>query len=66
MRMKTTHQRLAICFLLAAPARLVLAQPPHPIPAKRPEKYTYQIVQTFPHDPNAFTQGLVYRDGFLY
>ncbi len=64
--MKTTRPWLAICFLLVAPARLALAQPPHPIHAKRPAEYTYQIVQTFPHDPNAFTQGLVYRDGFLY
>src|SRR5215472_10477731 len=29
-------------------------------------EYTYQIVHTFPHDPLAFTQGLVYLDGFLY
>ncbi len=28
--------------------------------------YTYKIVNIFPHDPQAFTQGLVYRDGFLY
>ena len=28
--------------------------------------YTYDIVKTYPHDPNAFTQGLVFRDGFLY
>lgn len=28
--------------------------------------YGYQIVRTYPHDPQAFTQGLVYRDGFLY
>lgn len=28
--------------------------------------YTYQVVQTYPHDPNAFTQGLSYQDGFLY
>jgi glutamine cyclotransferase len=26
----------------------------------------YQIVRSFPHDPQAFTQGLVYADGFLY
>jgi len=25
----------------------------------------YEIVHTFPHDPNAFTQGLVFRDGNL-
>lgn len=27
---------------------------------------TYRIVHTYPHDPNAFTQGLVYLDGHLY
>jgi glutamine cyclotransferase len=28
--------------------------------------YTYRIVNTFPHDPDAFTEGLVYEDGWLY
>ncbi|MEZ4730361.1 MAG: glutaminyl-peptide cyclotransferase [Caldilineaceae bacterium] len=28
--------------------------------------YTYEIVNTFPHDPNAFTQGLVFDEGVLY
>ena len=27
---------------------------------------TYEIVHAYPHDPNAFTQGLVYSDGHLY
>jgi glutaminyl-peptide cyclotransferase len=27
---------------------------------------TFRVVKTFPHDKNAFTQGLEYRDGFLY
>ena len=27
---------------------------------------TYQIVHEYPHDPEAFTQGLVYVDGHLY
>src|SRR3989442_4496378 len=26
----------------------------------------YQIVHVYPHDPEAFTQGLVYVDGHLY
>jgi glutaminyl-peptide cyclotransferase len=29
-------------------------------------EYTYQIVHTYPHDPLAFTQGLLYMDGVLY
>lgn len=28
--------------------------------------YTYQIIHTYPHDSNAFTQGLIYVDGHLY
>ena len=28
--------------------------------------HTYRIKNTYPHDPSAFTQGLVYRDGILY
>ncbi|MEW5909896.1 MAG: glutaminyl-peptide cyclotransferase [Thermodesulfobacteriota bacterium] len=28
--------------------------------------YGYRIIQTYPHDPKAFTQGLIYRDGFLF
>jgi glutamine cyclotransferase len=27
---------------------------------------TYQVVHTYPHDANAFTQGLIYLDGHLY
>ena len=26
----------------------------------------YRIVNVYPHDPEAFTQGLVYEDGSLY
>jgi len=28
--------------------------------------YQHRVVRTFPHDRKAFTQGLVFRDGFLY
>ncbi|MGQ0542578.1 MAG: glutaminyl-peptide cyclotransferase [Blastocatellia bacterium] len=34
---------------------------PTPVPA-----YTSEIVKTYPHDPAAFTQGLIYLNGFLY
>jgi glutaminyl-peptide cyclotransferase len=27
---------------------------------------TYEVINVFPHDPQAFTQGLIYLDGFLY
>jgi glutamine cyclotransferase len=28
--------------------------------------HTYQVVHVYPHDPKAFTQGLIYVDGHLY
>ncbi len=28
--------------------------------------YTYKVVNTYPHDQNAFTQGLVFEDGALF
>jgi glutamine cyclotransferase len=31
-----------------------------------PRTYTYKIVNTFPHDQKAFTQGLVFENGVLY
>ncbi len=31
-----------------------------------PTVYGYRIVHVYPHDTGAYTQGLIYRDGFLY
>lgn len=31
-----------------------------------PSVYTYLVVNTYLHDPNAFTQGLVFADGIFY
>ena len=53
--------------LLALPASAV-AQSPGPAassPAPVTPVYGYEVVRTFPHDPTAFTQGLVIRDGEL-
>lgn len=33
---------------------------------KEPEIYTYEIINTYPHDTKAYTQGLEYHNGFLY
>ena len=40
-------------------------QTPTPARAELP-LYGYQIVNTYPHDGKAFTEGLFYHDGFLY
>ncbi|MEX0773746.1 MAG: glutaminyl-peptide cyclotransferase [Balneolales bacterium] len=31
-----------------------------------PTWYDYEVVNIYPHDPGAFTQGLLFRDGYLY
>ena len=28
--------------------------------------YGYEVVKAYPHDPKAFTEGLYFKDGFLY
>ena len=33
---------------------------------EKPSIYTYEIVNSYPHDTKAYTQGLEYYDGFLY
>ncbi len=48
---------LAVAFVLFRPDKI------NPV---TPITYTYEIVNTFPHDQKAFTQGLVFEDGFLY
>lgn len=36
------------------------------MPDKAPKKYSYKVIKTYKHDPKAYTQGLVYKDGFMY
>ena len=31
-----------------------------------PQQYTYRVINSYPHDIRAFTQGLLYHDGYLY
>lgn len=40
---------------------------PSPTPTPTIVNYTYRVINTYPHDPDAFTQGLLfYPDGTLY
>ncbi|MDB5131210.1 MAG: glutaminyl-peptide cyclotransferase [Mucilaginibacter sp.] len=34
--------------------------------AKAPEELTYKVVKVYPHDTSAYTEGLLYQDGYLY
>jgi len=41
-------------------------QPPSPPTVAPPAHHTYRVIQTYPHDPSSFTQGLVFHQGALY
>ncbi len=34
--------------------------------ANEPKQLTYTVIATYPHNPESYTEGLEYRDGFLY
>ncbi|MGA9511494.1 MAG: glutaminyl-peptide cyclotransferase [Candidatus Sulfotelmatobacter sp.] len=59
-------RRFLLIFALALVGQLLLGQPARTSRVSKSPEYTFKIVRTFPHDSNAFTQGLAYRDGFLY
>jgi glutaminyl-peptide cyclotransferase len=78
-RQRTPQRRprrwLAMTAIVAAAiAIVVLARTvdrPSPAPDARQTSrpvtaYGYRIVHTYPHDPDAYTQGLLFRDGYLY
>ena len=50
-----------LCLLVLLRCTLGTASPAAPRHAD-----TYQILHTYPHDPKAFTQGLIFVDGHLY
>jgi glutamine cyclotransferase len=65
--MKSQHLALiltvtAVIVFGAAALVLVNDSPVTPQPAN----YTYNVVNVYPHDKTAFTQGLVFEDGILY
>jgi glutaminyl-peptide cyclotransferase len=64
LRLRTSCMRLGMLAILASSAvsaqALDAAKVP-PIPV-----YTYKVVHAYPHDPNAFTEGLFYLNGYLY
>lgn len=55
---------LMISLLLA----VMPAEPDFERPAESQSitNYEWRVVRILPHDPDAFTQGLIYRDGFFY
>ena len=56
----------AVLVVVAMLAGCVETKAPLPINLDVTPVYGYKIVNTYPHDRNAFTEGLVFDDGFLY
>lgn len=57
----------AIIILMVSAAFLLPGcTPSSSLPKSLSPQMTYEIINTYPHDPNAFTQGLIYLGGFLY
>ena len=65
--MKTSQVQFAFLFFSSVLLPLLFAQPGGASQTKpsTPE-YTFKVVNVFPHDSQAFTQGLVYHERFLY
>ena len=62
---------LAVAAMLLVPAPVLAQSAPEGANASQPETagpavYDPLIVATYPHDPDAFTQGLIWHDGALY
>lgn len=59
--------RIVSLFIAAAfLSPTLLAQSSRRLQTETAPEYTFKIVRVFPHDPNAYTQGLLYKDGYLY
>jgi glutamine cyclotransferase len=65
MQIEVPH-RLPFALMLVVMSQLTWCQVRHEKGAAGPPEYTFTLLRAFPHDTTAFTQGLAYRDGFLY
>ena len=57
--------RIIVALALSALSTLVWAEASGP-PTSLPPLYGYRIKNVYPHDRNAFTQGLVFDNGYLF
>jgi len=57
---------LGLLALLGAVCACSCSESPAPTTSNITPVYSYNVVNTYPHDRSAFTQGLVFEDGVLY
>jgi glutamine cyclotransferase len=63
------HRARHLAVVVAVLAAIAAAGSPQRQPALRPAalpRNSYRVINVYPHDPQAYTQGLVFVDGFLY
>ena len=66
--MKKTHLAgilVAITMITIGLTIFILLQTP-PADNQTQLPYTYEVIHIYPHDPTAFTEGLIFQDGMLY
>ena len=63
MELTASARRLACCWLLGG---LALLASPAMAAAPTIPSYGFEVVRSYPHDPNAFTEGLFFKNGVLY
>jgi glutamine cyclotransferase len=65
MKKQTAAIATILLMLIIGVSIVVLFCDNHPS-ASKVVNYTYSIIKAYPHDTSAFTEGLVYQDGFFY
>jgi glutaminyl-peptide cyclotransferase len=65
MNIRTASFALAI-LALSVWGALIPGEISPTVHAMATPEYGFKVIHVYPHDPEAFTQGLVYHDGFLY
>jgi glutaminyl-peptide cyclotransferase len=65
MKLRTARGVLVLA-LAAGPSWLASSSFPELLAQKTAPVDTFRVVRTYPHDAAAYTQGLIYREGFLY
>jgi glutaminyl-peptide cyclotransferase len=66
MTWQRSPARVTSALLLFCAASAAFHQSGKRAPSLPTPEYTFKVVHVFPHDSKAFTQGLAWRDGFLY
>src|ERR1035437_2934321 len=64
--MRTILSRIVALSLLVGCCPFRMGQTSSQVSANVLQEYTFALIRVFPHDTSAYTQGLAYRDGFLY